>query len=432
MRLRTYFHTGGLWKERRRPVFGILLASAVLVSTFVTASVVGGEASAVITPTLTVSPGAAVPNQTVTLSGAGFTPASTPGGAGYFDGHQITGMGASKIFIDGIPLSPPHVSYPITFDYGGLWSTIITIPAMPEISAGSTITIEAVDDQGLTLSTQLSIKPLSISVFPSSSSRNSEIRITGEGFPISTISANALVSISYAGLPLGTVSPNPSGEIDLTMRVPMSAFMDFDNTVRATRVGFMYQYATAIHSVPTASITVSPTNDAPGSMVIISGKNFPALSAVTSAKLGIVPVLEGPVHYTDKDGKFVATVMIPMFAPGVQEISATAGDITAFSGFTVTEGPTVIQPTPAPAPIITSAQAMKELTEKNNLIRLWNFDNTTKQWTFFDPREAFADANTLKNMVTGSVYWLRVNSVQSIVLNGNPVTLYEGWNLVPW
>ena len=78
------------------------------------------------------------------------------------------------------------------------------------------------------------------------------------------------------------------------------------------------------------------------------------------------------------------------------------------------------------------AQALEELTSLDNLIRVWAFDNSNKQWAFFDPRPSFADASTIQNMVNGQIYWLRVDSVQTPVLNGNPVTLYKGWNLVPW
>jgi len=63
---------------------------------------------------------------------------------------------------------------------------------------------------------------------------------------------------------------------------------------------------------------------------------------------------------------------------------------------------------------------------------VWNFDNSTKRWTFFDPRPAFANANTINNLVTGHVYWLKVNRMQAAPLNGKAVFLVEGWNLVPW
>lgn len=425
-------------------MIGFLVASAVLIWTLATASMVGGAASAEITPSLIVNPGTAVPNQRVVLYGAGFTPASTPGGAGYLDGHQITGIGTSNIKVDGILLTASSVGYPITFDSIGSWAAAIAIPGPQDIAAGSTVTITVVDDQGQTLSTQLTILSSSISVDPASGSQNTEMRITGKGFPASTISASIQISLSYAGLPFGVVSPNSSGEIDITLPVPMTASAGSANQVRATRVGYINQFATSTHSVPQASITLSPASGMSGSTVTITGENFPAYSAVSDARVREIPVLESTTQRTDKDGRFASTIFVPLFAPGVQTISATVRDVTADAPFTVSLEPAEAPPattlpsaveipqTVETAPAIAPAQAMEPLIQDENLVRVWNFDNETKTWTFFDPRPAFADANTLKNMVTGQVYWLRVNSVQLAALNGNQVALYQGWNLVPW
>ncbi len=192
-----------------RPNLIFLIALAVLFATL-GADSAAGVASPNLAPALTVSPETAVPNQTVVLFGAGFTPASTPGGAGYLNGHQITGIGASNIKVDGILLTASSVGYPITFDSIGSWAASIAIPGPQDIAAGSTVTITVVDDQGQTLSTQLTIMSSSISVDPASGSQNTEMRITGQGFPASTISANIQISLSYDGLPLGWFRPIPA------------------------------------------------------------------------------------------------------------------------------------------------------------------------------------------------------------------------------
>jgi len=123
--------------------------------------------------------------------------------------------------------------------------------------------------------------------------------------------------------------------------------------------------------------------------------------------------------------------VIPLFAPGVQTISATVGDMTATSPFTVLDGPAV-QPVLPLKSTTEVVQAMESLKESGNLIRVWHFDNHTKLWSFYDPREAFANANTITNMVSDQVYWLRVNDPQSTVLNGRQATLSTGWNLMTW
>ena len=414
--------------ESLRPMAAILVIAAVLILVFPADGVVQGATPAEATPTLSLFPETAVLNQQISLLGTGFTPST---GSANQDRHQITGIGASQIFVAGIALRPPHVSYPITIDTGGGWTTSLIIPAIPEISPSSSVTITAVDDQGLTKSALLSIKPLSIRVAPASSSRNTEIRVTGEGFPASTLSPDERVSITYAGQEVGQAVPNHNGEFEFTMMVPETAFIESNNEVQATRAGFIFQYAKAVHTVPAARITLSPTSGAPGDAVTVSGENFPAFSIVSGAKVREIPSLISGAQNTDHDGRFTGSVVIPLFAPGVQTISATVGDMTATSPFTVLDGPAV-QPVLPLKSTTEVVQAMESLKESGNLIRVWHFDNHTKLWSFYDPREAFANANTITNMVSDQVYWLRVNDPQSTVLNGRQATLSTGWNLMTW
>ena len=431
LRFLAYAQAKPAWFVLRRPNYSFFVAPLALMWIMVTVSIVGAASSSSVTPSLTTSLGAAVPNQQVVLMGTGFTKAVTPGGAVDQNGHhQITGIGASHIFVAGIPLTGPNVSYPVTFDSEGNFAIPITIPELPEVASGSTITIQGVDDQGLTASTPLNITPLSLSVTPTSSSRNTDILVTGQGFPVAVSSGGALISLSYGGIELALVSSNISGGFEFTMRVPITAQLQ-SNMVRATRVGYIYQFATAPHTVPAATISLSPTSGAPGETFTISGENFPANSAVSGAKMLDNPILNPPTQYTDKDGRFTASVSVPSFPPGPQSVSATAGELTASTAFTVLKGEQPELPAPPPRQDEIT-QAMDSLTLDDNLIRVWHFDNYTKEWAFFDPREAFTQANTIKNMVAGQVYWLRVTSPQSALFNNKSVALSAGWNLVPW
>ena len=150
------------------------------------------------------------------------------------------------------------------------------------------------------------------------------------------------------------------------------------------------------------------------------------------------------VYLPALSGGFVYDVFVPLFAPGIQTISASVGDVTASSAFTVApearETPPVLDltstveksPDPEEPQTINAALAMESLTQAGNLVRVWNYDNQTKTWAFFDPRPAFADASSIMNMVAGRVYWVRVINDQTAVLNGNSVNLFAGWNLMPW
>ena len=415
-----------------RPKIVFILVLAVLLAVL-GANSAAGAASANLAAFLDVTPKNAVPNQTVVLFGNGFTPATVEGGAALSGAHQITGQGGSVVTINGALLTSPNVTYPIDFDTLGGWAASIIIPVTPEIVAGGPIQITAVDDQGITQTTEVGIKTPTISLDPESGSRGSDLSITGEGFQASNTATatNTQVSITYSGTQLDVVSPNFRGEIDATVQVPATADTLSSNIVRATMVGSI-RFAFAFHTVSGASINVSPTAGQPGSVVTITGEGFPANIVVSSTRAGNISVSGSTAPVTDNDGKFVSFFYMPLFSPGVQTITATAGGITAVNSFTVTEGVAAVQPLPTPEPTILAAQALETLTKGDNLIRVWAFDNNAKRWTFFDPRPAFAKANTIKIMEPGRVYWLRLNRVQSTALNGKAVFLYEGWNLVPW
>jgi hypothetical protein len=67
-----------------------------------------------------------------------------------------------------------------------------------------------------------------------------------------------------------------------------------------------------------------------------------------------------------------------------------------------------------------------------NLVRLWHFDNTTKEWSFYDPSPAFATVNVITEIVPMQAYWVRIEQDQVVVLNGRERFLFAGWNLIGW
>ena len=53
-------------------------------------------------------------------------------------------------------------------------------------------------------------------------------------------------------------------------------------------------------------------------------------------------------------------------------------------------------------------------------------------WSLYDSRPVFASANTVQEIVTGRIYWVKVRENQTVTLNGRERVLYSGWNLVTW
>jgi hypothetical protein len=71
-----------------------------------------------------------------------------------------------------------------------------------------------------------------------------------------------------------------------------------------------------------------------------------------------------------------------------------------------------------------------------NLVRVFRFDNATKTWTFYDPRDEFAEANTIVGLFSYEVYLIKVAETATVVLNGRSrtVTCVRGncWNEIVW
>ena len=127
---------------------------------------------------------------------------------------------------------------------------------------------------------------------------------------------------------------------------------------------------------------------------------------------------------------------MPSIDAGNTAITVRAGGVTAVVVFAVLgsgQAPVPTRtPTPTPAPLVPPAVALEPLLTSDNLLRVWNFNNATKVWTFFDPRPAFAAANTITGMRTGQVSWMNLVSDRVIILNGKRRTLNGGWHLVSW
>ena len=58
--------------------------------------------------------------------------------------------------------------------------------------------------------------------------------------------------------------------------------------------------------------------------------------------------------------------------------------------------------------------------------RVWRFENESQTWAFYDPRPAFAAANTIRSAYRNDIIWVNINQVGTV--RGS--TLVPGWNLI--
>ena len=117
--------------------------------------------------------------------------------------------------------------------------------------------------------------------------------------------------------------------------------------------------------------------------------------------------------------------MVPSLATGSHAISVTIASTTASTNFTVSVSSTDTGVKSSVADSIGTPVG-------DNLVRVFNFNNATKAWTFYDPDPDLADANSLSNVASGSVYWIKVTADADVTLNGTSRSLYAGWNLVSY
>ena len=66
------------------------------------------------------------------------------------------------------------------------------------------------------------------------------------------------------------------------------------------------------------------------------------------------------------------------------------------------------------------------IANDDSLVRVWRFSNADQLWDFYDPRPAFASANTLAKTGAGDIVWVNVTAEQTFQSG----TLFPGWNLI--
>jgi hypothetical protein len=403
-----------------------LLAAAVLLLSATPQLANAQEQSA---PSITLSPATAQSNQAIALLGQNFT---AGGGASL---ASVTVGGAL------VPPSKLNFGAPVTVDHGGKFVANLIIPLNAASLEGGTVTVSAQDSAGKSATATLTIPQPSLSVSPAVSRLSSTVTVSGSNFPRDNSSMGA---DDVAGVVLeyevaanqfrrvATASLDHSGSFTATFTVPANApAPSSENQVRATISGVAGQVS-AKHSVLSSSFTLSPPSGTAGASISLHGADFMPFTPVQSLLLGNVAVEIPGGLYTDAAGRFNTTFQVPEADGGPQAMLLTVGERVYSQVFTV-EG---VPPAPAieePGPTRLTfevASAMRPL--EGNLLRVFYFDNATKEWSFYDPRPEVARFNTLREMVEGEPYWVGVRRDQHPAIQGRLRSFVEGWNLLVW
>jgi hypothetical protein len=367
-----------------------------------TITIIGGFA-------ISASPATAVSNQTITVSGSGF-------------------QGSGTVIANSITVSGVTVTHsPITIDDSGNLITTFSLPSGDTADPNGTLRVAGdhevliTDSAGRIGIATITVPAKTITLDPTDSRRGSTVAVTGSGF-----SASTTVTILHGTITVATVTADSAGNLPAgtTFVVPSAAPIPSTNTVTA-RIGTpnsgTNRSAFGTHTVPGASMTITPTSVASGETISVTGLDFPGFVSLSVLTIGGISALPTTAPATASDGSFSASVLVPALATGTQTVLITAGGTSSNLPITITAAPA----TPAVTTGATEDTFAAEITA-DNLVRVWWFSNANQAWSFFDPRPAFAAANTYTSASSGDIVWVNV-TVQTTFQGA---TLYPGWNLI--
>lgn len=380
-------------------------------------------------PSVTLSPATALPNQSIAVTGTAF---STGGSAT-----------VSSIKIGGTPVSSDKINFgkTVSIGSGGNFVTNLIVPADSSTLNFGSVTIVVTDSNGVNASASLTITTPTITVSPTSSRAGSEITVSGSNFPIDSniVGSDEVpeVDLEYETSSnqfqrAATVFADSTGGFAVSFTVPSDAVILSDgNHVRASVKGSSAEI-TATHTILAPSITLTPAQGAPGAKVTLVGANFEAFSPVDSVTIGNLGVNIPASLYTDADGKLNTTFEVPELDSGTQSLILTVRGLQYSQTFAIqsSSNSTEVDDYSLPGRKFEATRALRPLGD--NLVRVFYFDNHTKQWSFYDPRPSVQYFNTLTELVEGQPYWIAVHEDQSPLIQGSFRIFIAGWNLMVW
>ncbi len=243
----------------------------------------------------TMSPASGNAATTITVNGTGFFASET----------------GIQVLIDGTP-----VRSGIAANVNGSWSTSFVVGPIPRgdhlVSAkGSTTTASQVPERPFSISTRLTIDPVS-------GFSGKVVSVTGDGF-----AANAAIRITFDGTTLATtpatITSTAKGEISGSFAVP--AAISGAHTIAVTDgVGPINATFTI-----TSSASTTTSSAIVGGSAGISGQGFPPNSTVTFTFEGSSVATNPATVTADANGAFTASVIVPDAARGAHPVRVSSG-----------------------------------------------------------------------------------------------------------
>ena len=380
------------------------------------------------------------PNQSVIVSGSGFSEdAEICVGDIKIDGKALkvdeAGTSADSSATNGIACDGDVKGdrYVSTTSNGEFTATVRIWSEDPETNPAlddDEYTIKVTDSEGFVGKAKITILEPTVSVMPEMVSPRDFITISGENWPISSADDDHEVTIMVDRRNRSVnIDGNGRFRYEYQLRSNIGIGDEHEVVVEFKSDGGSIEEE-ATFEVHDAGIMLTPTEAAPGQTISLEIEGMPPYTLVDHVNIDGVNRLGGQNLNTDRHGNVMITgVLVPYLDPGFYPVQVMVGEETRVVQLEVL----------AEASVAGAAAALPgALSEvSDNLVRVFHFNNSTKVWTFYDPRPEFEGLNTLTELANGQPYWILVSAAQeNVVMNGKTrdLTCVGGdcWNQEVW
>jgi hypothetical protein len=368
-------------------------------------SVEGESASSAFSRTprsLTLDPSTASPGESVLVSVTGMT----------VDNNEMPDVNA-QFSVDGGGITLSNSKFPI--DSTGAGSGIVTIPIDTD---PGTFTWTAADNAGAlndgasnrSATASLKVPSGTVMVDPALASTGNFITISGTEFPPNSFGSSLKIGDSSA-FPAGGFTTDSNGEFSVLVEVPADneggSLRPGTQIIKVT-VGGIKGSSTGF-AIPNPSITITPSIVSVEDDLTITGTGFDSLVTADLLKIGNPSAMPSPAPRAARNGDITVETIVPLLNPGTYTVTLETG-----SSFSATATLTIVGSGSAPSSSASlTADVFADLISNgDNLVRVWRYDNASGIWSFFDPRPEFADANTLVKTGPGDIVWVNVLNAQ--------------------
>jgi hypothetical protein len=378
---------------------------------------------------ITLSPTTITPGGALTVTVAGFTVdnGSEANKDAQFTVTLGTTNGGSEVTLTGTS------SFPIGAD--GTGTGTVTVPTTVNAAThyvtvtdnASTVNDDGSPDTATTNNSKtvsITVPKGAVTVSPASVSTGNTVTLTGSNFPPNTTASTLTIGGANA-MPSAGILTDADGGFVQVVEVPAATTggsLAPGTQIISAKVGNITGSSTDF-TTPNPTIVITPAEASVEETITITGEGFNSLGTVSTLTIGSASALPSPAPRASRNGEITAEVTVPLLNAGSYTVTMSNGtSFSASATFKATAAKAVVASTADNTEVIFA----DVIANDDNLVRVWRFSNADQSWAFFDPRPAFAAANTLAKTGAGDIVWVNVNAEEAF--QGG--TLFPGWNLI--